>query len=56
MKKKEKNKKVIDVEPDVEDSPIIEEEPGGGVFNPEDVKGSVINRKAFEAQRLKGKI
>ena len=54
--KKEKNKKVIDVEPDVEDSPIIEEEPGGGVFNPEDVKGSVINRKAFEAQRLKGKI
>jgi len=48
-KKVKKSKEVIETEPD------IEEEPGGGVYEPP-TKGAVINQSAFEKQRLKGKI
>ena len=33
-KKEKKSKKVIELEPDINDIPDIEEEPGGGVFEP----------------------
>ena len=56
-KKKIKNsKKVVEeIVPDVDDLPNIEEEPGGGVYEPPS-KGAVINTTAFEKQRIKGKI
>ena len=38
-------------------SEVINEEPGGGVYEPDTPKrGAVINRQYFEEQRLKGKI
>ena len=38
-------------------SEVINEEPGGGVFEPElPKKGAVLNQRAFEEQRIKGKI
>ena len=41
-KKEKKSKKVIELEPDINDIPDIEEEPGGGVFEPEIVdKGAI---------------
>ncbi len=55
-KKIKKSKKVIEeLKPDVNDLPAIEEEPGGGVYEPP-AKGAVINQTAFEKQRIKGKI
>ena len=55
-KKIKKSKKVIEeIKPDVNDIPGIEEEPGGGVYEPP-AKGAVINQTAFEKQRIKGKI
>ena len=52
-----KSKEVI--EPDINDIPNIEEEPGGGVYESDEKvfgRGAVINKKAFEKQRLEGKI
>ncbi len=55
-KKIKKSKTVIEeLKPDVNDLPAIEEEPGGGVYEPP-AKGAVINQTAFEKQRIKGKI
>ena len=59
-KKEKKSKKVIEeIDPDIDDTPSIEEEPGGGVFTGDDDefgRGAVVNQENFEKKRIKGKV